>query len=73
MLLKQVGSQRTIPNTNILKVEKKTISQLYYEGYFNNFDFDWKSIYLLPRMIAVDTKLRVRFSVQNTKQYYFYE
>ena len=23
-------------------------AQLYYEEYFNNFDFDWKSIYLLP-------------------------
>ena len=24
-----------------------------------NFDFDWKSIYLLLRMVTVDTKLRV--------------
>ena len=29
------------------------------KDYFNNFDFDWKSIYILPRMVTVDTKLRV--------------
>ena len=40
------------------KYEKPT-SQLYYERYFNKFDFDWKLIYLLPRMVTVDTKLRV--------------
>ena len=38
---------------------KKQTSQLYYEGNFNNFDFDLKSIYLLPRMVTVDIKLRV--------------
>ena len=32
---------------------------LYYEGYFNNFDLIWKSIYLLPCMVTVDTKLKV--------------
>ena len=37
---------------------KKSNLQLYYEGYFNNFDFDWKSVYLLPGMVTVDTKLR---------------
>ena len=40
------------------KYEKPT-SQLYFERYFNKFDFDWKLIYLLPRMLTVDTKLRV--------------
>ena len=38
---------------------KKPTLQLYYEGYFNNFHFHWKSIYLLPRMVTVDTKSRV--------------
>ena len=43
----------------ISEKQKKTTSQLYYKGYFNNFDFNWKSIYLLPRMVTVDTKLAV--------------
>ena len=38
---------------------KKLILHLYYEGYFINFDFDWKLIYLLLRMVTVDTKLKV--------------
>ena len=32
---------------------------MHYEEWFNNFDFDWKSIYVLVRMITADTKLRV--------------
>ena len=40
------------------KYEKPT-SQLYYERYFNKFDFDWKLTYLLSRMVTADTKLRV--------------
>ena len=40
------------------KKYKKPTSQLYYEGYSNNFDFDWKLVYLLPRIVTVDTKLR---------------
>ena len=39
--------------------EKYKKSQLYYERYFNKFDFDLKSVYLLPSMVTVDTKLRV--------------
>ena len=38
---------------------KKPTLQLYYERYFNKFDFDWKSIYLLPRMVTINTKLGV--------------
>ena len=41
-----------------IQISKK-YSQLQYEGYFNNFDFNWKSVYLLPRVVTVDTKLRV--------------
>ena len=29
------------------------------KDYFNNFDFDWKSIYIIPSMVTGDTKLRV--------------
>ena len=38
---------------------KKQTSQLYYEKCFKNIDFDWKSVYLLSRMVTVDTKLKV--------------
>ena len=58
ILLEQVGS-RELCHIQISEKYKKPTSQLYYEGYFNNFDFDWTSIYLLPRMVNVDTKLRV--------------
>ena len=36
--------------------EKYKKSQLYYERYFNKFDFDLKSVYPLPSMVTVDTK-----------------
>ena len=38
---------------------KKPTFKLYYERYLNKFDFYWKLIYLLPRIVTVDTKLRV--------------
>ena len=51
--------RREVYQIQISEKYKKPTSQLYYEGYFNNFPFDWKSIYLLTRMVTVDTKLRV--------------
>ena len=54
----KLGS-RELYQIQICEKYKKPTSQLYYEGYFSNFDFEWKSIYLLPRMVTVDTKLRV--------------
>ena len=56
--MNKLGS-RELYQIQISKKYKKSISQLYYKEYFNNFDFDWKSVYLLPRMVTVDTKLRV--------------
>ena len=44
-----------IPNYLQKKAFKKPTSHLHNEGYFKNFDFDWKSIYLLPSMVTVDT------------------
>ena len=32
----------------------KSTLQLYYEGCFNNINFDWKSIYVLQHMATVD-------------------
>ena len=56
--LNKLGS-RELYQIQISEKYKKPNSQLYYERYFNKFDFDWKSIYLLPRMVTVNTKLRV--------------
>ena len=48
-LLNKLGS-RELYQIQIFEKYKKPTWQLYHEGYFNNFYFDWKSIYLLPRM-----------------------
>ena len=49
---------RELYQIQISEKYKKPTSQLYYEKYFNKSDFDWKLIYLLPRMITFETKLR---------------
>ena len=56
--LNKLGS-RKLYQTQISEKYKKTILQSYYEKYFNNIDFDWKSMYLLSHIIIVDTKLKV--------------
>ena len=56
--LNKLGS-RELYQIQISEKYKKPTSQLYYERYFNNFYFDWKSIDLLPRMVTVNKKLRV--------------
>ena len=48
-LLNKLGS-RELYQIQIFEKYKKPTWQLYHEGYFNNFYFDWKSIYLLPSM-----------------------
>ena len=37
---------------------KKPTSQSYFENYFKTDDFDWKKIYVIPRIVTVDTKQR---------------
>ena len=37
----------------------KPTSQTYFENLFPNFKPDWKSIYLLPRRVTLDTNLRM--------------
>ena len=37
----------------------KPTSQTYFENLFSKFKFDWKSIYLLPRCVTIDTNLRM--------------
>ena len=63
--LNKLGS-RELYQIQISKHYKKPTLQLFFEEYFNNFDFDWKSIYLLLRMVTVDTKLRVfQYKIRN--------
>ena len=52
---------RELHQMQISEKYKKPTSQLYYERYFNKFDlkFDWKLIHFLPRMVTIDTKLRI--------------
>ena len=56
--LNKLGS-RELYQLQISEKYKRSTLKLYYEGYFSNIDFDWKSIHILPRMFTVDTKLRV--------------
>ena len=56
--LNKLGS-RELYQIEISEKYEKPTSQLHYERYFNKFDFDQESIYLLPLMVIVDTKLRV--------------
>ena len=37
---------------------KKPTSQSYFENYFKTDDFDWKKIYVIPRIVTIDTKQR---------------
>ena len=63
--MNKLGS-RELYQIQISKHYKKPTLQLFFEEYFNNFDFDWKSIYLLLRMVTVDTKLRVfQYKIRN--------
>ena len=48
---------RELYQIQVSEKNKKRTLQLHSEGYFNNFDFDWKLIYLLPHMVTADTTL----------------
>ena len=37
---------------------QKPTAQAYFENEFNETNFEWKKIYLLPRKVTTDTKLR---------------
>ena len=37
----------------------KPTSQTYFENLFSHFTPDWKSVYLLPRRVTLDTNLRM--------------
>ena len=49
---------------------KKPISQVYFENIFNNFNFDWNKIYILPRLVTLDSVLHsLRYKVLHNVLY----
>ena len=50
----------------------KPTSQTYFENLFSNFNLDWKSIYLLPRRVTLDTNLRMfQYKLSNNVLYLY--
>ena len=48
----------------------KTRSQLHFEDLFQNKDIDWRHVYLLPRRVTMDTKLRIfQYEILNNVLY----
>ena len=45
-------------NIIIFDTKSTPTSQIYFENLFPHNNFDWKSIYLLPRLVARDSHLR---------------
>ena len=39
--------------------DSKPNSQLYYKNVFQNSNLDWKAIYMLPRIVIKDSRLRL--------------
>ena len=37
---------------------KYQLRKVYFENIFNNFNFDWNKIYILPRLVTLDSVLR---------------
>ena len=42
----------------IVSKYKKPTSQIYFEDYFQTLNLDWTRIYLLPRLVTLDSVLR---------------
>ena len=42
----------------IRKIEKPPVSKFKYEQLFPTHDLPWKDIYLLPRSVTLDSKMR---------------
>ena len=39
--------------------EEVPSAQIYYDKYFENINLNWKEIYLLPRLVTLNARLRV--------------
>ena len=58
-----VAIEKLIPaelySLSIVNRQNIPTSQKYYKNLFPNFDIEWKDVYILPRKVTIDTKLRM--------------
>ena len=52
-------SSKEIYSILIESNDSKPSSQLYYKNVFRNSNLDWKTIYMLPRIVTKDSRLQV--------------
>ena len=52
-------STKEIYSILIESTDSKPSSQMYYKNIFQNSNLDWKTIYMLPRIVTKDSRLQV--------------
>ena len=52
-------SSKEIYSILIESTDSKPSSQMYYKNIFQNSNLDWKTIYMLPRIVTKDSRLQV--------------
>ena len=52
-------SSKEIYSILIESTDLKPSSQMYYKKFFQNSNLDWKTIYMLPRIVTKDSRLQV--------------
>ena len=50
--------RKLMPSLNVTRFEQWLVSKLKYEQLFPTHDLPWKDIYLLPRSVTLDSKMR---------------
>ena len=52
-------NSKEIYNILIESTDSKPSAQIYYKFFFQNSNLDWKTIYMLPRIVTKDSKLQI--------------
>ena len=52
-------NSKEIYNVLIESTDSKPSAQIYYKIFFQNSNLDWKTIYMLPRIVTKDSRLQV--------------
>ena len=52
-------NSKEIYNILIESTDSKPSTQIYYKFFFQNSNLDWKTIYMLPRIVTKDSRLQV--------------
>ena len=52
-------TSKEIYNILIESTDSKPSAQIYYKNFFQNTNLDWKTIYMLPRIVTKDSRLQV--------------